>query len=379
MSKVRIAFFLEVMQEDFDGVAITMHQIIRHIPKDKIDAIFITPQPPQKDIGFPVHVCKYFVLPEKGKEYRVGLPGRTKGLDELLDSFQPQLVHFSSPTFMGWYAYRYAKKHEIPVTSIYHTHYDGFMDYYFKKFPFLIKPSKWIISKFYELYKGCDRVFAPTASMKEFLMAYGVDESRIAIWGRGVNADRFNPNSRDEGFWNELPTENKKILFVSRLVKEKEPETLIRLHGLLGKRRDLSLIIVGDGPTREELESKMPDAYFAGSLFGDDLAKAYSSSDLFVFPSTTETFGNVVLEALASGLPVIAADAGGPGDIVKHQQTGELVEPQNEQAFYDAIVRFADDKTYYQQCREHAVAYAKSQSWEMLCENLFENYFTLTR
>jgi len=380
MSKVRIAFFLDIMQEDFDGVSITMHQIIKRIPTDRIEPIFITPHPPLNDIGFPVFLTKYMILPEKGKEYRLAFPKRNKELPGILDEFKPDIVHYSSPTFLGWYAYRYAKAKGIPVSTIYHTHYHGFVDYYFRNLPFLIKPGKTLLRKIYALYKDCDRVFAPTKSMKEYLLTEEVKEERISIWGRGVDTNRFNPEKRDEHLWLEIPDGNKKALFVSRLVKEKEPQTLIRLHKLLTEKRpDITLVIVGEGPMREMLESHMPNAHFTGSLFGDDLAKAYASSDVFVFPSTTETFGNVVLEALASGLPVVAANAGGPKDIVKQGETGELVEPQNEEEFLNAIIKLVDDQEYYLKCRSNAIAYGQSQNWESLSGELFSTYLNLAK
>ncbi|MEQ9304203.1 MAG: glycosyltransferase, partial [Marinoscillum sp.] len=105
---------------------------------------------------------------------------------------------------------------------------------------------------------------------------------------------------------------------------------------------DISMVIVVDGPARQELQQNMPNAIFTGKLVGEDLSRAYASSDVFVFPSTTETFGNVILEAMASGLPVVAADKGGPSDILRTGETGFLVKPQMEEEFYDRIVQLAD-------------------------------------
>ncbi|MFT7198004.1 MAG: glycosyltransferase involved in cell wall biosynthesis, partial [Marinoscillum sp.] len=206
-----------------------------------------------------------------------------------------------------------------------------------------------------------------------------VQEDKLKVWGRGVDTDRFTPKKRKEGLWPDIPKENKIVLFVSRLVREKEPETLLRLYKLIeANRTDVTMALVGDGPTRLYLEESMPKAVFAGTLRGEDLSVAYASADVFVFPSTTETFGNVVLEALASGLPVVAAAKGGPVDIVQDGITGALVEPQNEQAFYQAIVKLIDDETYYNQVRAAALVYAESQNWESLCKELFDEYKRLS-
>ena len=376
MAKMKIAFFLDVMKEDFDGVSITMHQIIRRIPKDEIEPIFITPQPPEKSFPFPVYQCPYLDIPFSNKDYRYALPGRMKEVEAILQEFAPDLVHFSTPSALGNYAVKFARQQGLPVTTIYHTHFPSFATYYLRYIPKIEKITEPIVYKLFALYRDCDVVFAPTPSMKEYLLGMDVQEANLKIWGRGVNTDRFNPEYRDMSIWPNQST--KKVLFVSRLVKEKEPKTLIRLHALLAEKRpDIQMVITGEGPTRSKLEKNMPTAHFTGKLTGTDLSKAYASADVFVFPSTTETFGNVVLEALASGLPVVAADEGGPKDIIQNGKTGLLIEPQNEEAFFEAIVKLVDDQSYYQNMQKAALAYARSQNWESLCKELFGVYQSL--
>jgi len=375
MEKLRIAFFLDVLKEDFDGVSITMHQIISRIPKDKISPVFITPQLPENDLGFPVYECPSYDIPLSSKDYKFATPRRMKELPKLLADFDPHLLHFSSPSALGSYAIKYGKAHNLPVTTIYHTHFPSFAEYYFRYIKGIEKVTEPIMYRLFWLYREVTRVFAPTLSMKKYLLGKDVKEERIKIWGRGVSTERFGPHHRDEDFWPELPKESKKVLFVSRLVKEKEPWTLIRLYKMFEEHRpDIRMVIVGDGPKRKLLEKNMPNAHFSGKLVGEDLSKAYASSDIFVFPSTTETFGNVVLEALASGLPVVAANAGGPKDIVQHGETGMLVTPRKEEEFYGEIVKLVDDKGYYQQVRKNALDYATSQNWENLCKDLFAEY-----
>ncbi|MBV6645848.1 MAG: glycosyltransferase family 1 protein [Cyclobacteriaceae bacterium] len=375
MGKLRIAFFLDVMKENFDGVSITMHEIIRRIPEDRVEPIFITPQPPESPIGYPVYECPYLDIPFSNKDYRFAVPKRMKNLKSILRKFDPHLIHFSSPSALGGFAVDYGDEHNIPVTTIYHTHFPSFATYYLKYIPQVEKISNVFFKDFYSIYHKCQRIFAPTKPMKEYLLNQQVPESIIKMWGRGVSMIRFNPERRDEQFWPQIPEGDKKVLFVSRLVKEKEPDTLIRLYRLFNRKRPhIKMVITGDGPTREKLEKNMPDALFTGKLTGNDLAKAYASADVFVFPSTTETFGNVVLEAMASGLPVVAANAGGPSDIIKHEISGLLVEPQKERAFYKNIIRLIDDESYYQKIRSGGLEYAKSQSWAHLCDLLFSEY-----
>ena len=355
MNRVKIAFFLDVMEEDFDGVANTMHQVIKRIPNDLLEPIFITPQPPKKDFPYPVYTCPYWSMPFNQKDYRFALPGKMKSLKRTLDQFGPDIIHFSSPSAMGSYAVKYARANKLPVTTIYHTHFPSFATYYLRFIPWIEQLSDPIIKRLFWVYRAVDRVLAPTPTMRDYLLGKGVKEEAINIWGRGVSTDRFGPHHRDENLWPSLSPTTKKVIFVSRLVKEKEPKTLIRLYQLLAKRRpDIKMIVTGDGPTKRILEESMPDAIFTGKLTGEDLARAYASSDVFVFPSVTETFGNVVLEALASGLPVVAANGGGPVDIIKQGVTGVLVEHQNEEAFYEEIVKLLDNEEYYATSRQNA-------------------------
>lgn len=376
MDRVRVAFLVDVLRENFDGVSNTMHQIISRIPKDRIEAMFITPQLPEGDIGFPVHECPYFEFPFY-KDYRLSLPGKMKGLEDLLNDFKPDVIHWSSPTPLGNYAVKYAIKKGLAITSIYHTHFPMYASYYLGFIPGIEKLTQAVAKKVFRIYRYTHRVFAPTIGMRDYLLGMGVEPGRLTVWGRGVNTALFHPRFREQRF---LDEGKKKVLFVSRLVREKETDTIIRLYHLLSARRkDIQLVITGDGPDRKRMENKMPEAHFTGKLKNEALSKTYASCDIFLFPSMTETFGNVVLEALASGLPVVAANAGGPKDIVQDGQTGYLIEPKNESAFFDAIVRLADEPDLRARMSTNAVTYATDQNWEHLCEELFTTYESLKK
>jgi len=373
MKKIKVAFFIDVLREHFDGVSNTMHQLIKRIPKDRIEPIFITPMVPDKDIGFPVYECPYIQIPVN-KGYRMALPKRMKNLAQILDDFEPDIVHWSSPSLLGAYAIKYAKKRDLPISTIYHTHFPTYADYYLGFIPKLEKLTSPIAKQMMKGYKNSSVISAPTKTMRSYLLKMGIPEDQVKIWGRGVELDRFSPNFRDIRFFDKYRACNtKKLLFVSRLVKEKETNTLIRLHHLLKENRpDLSLVITGDGPDRRRMEKNMPNAIFTGKLTGIDLATAYASADVFVFPSITETFGNVVLEAMASGLPVVAADAGGPSDIIQHEKTGLLIKPKDENAFYNAVATLIDDKNKTLRIQSAAHRYAVNQDWEQLSEVLFK-------
>lgn len=368
------------MEEDFDGVSVTMHQVIKRVPKDEFDVIFITPHPPKNEIDFPIYEVPYYRVPEKNKDYRFGLPKKRKDLEKILDDFDPHILHYSSPTAMGNYAVKYGNKRDKVVVSIYHTHYPSFVTYYIGFIPLVVRLVERLFYRLYKLYRKTTKILAPTEPMRTYLKTVGVGDEAISVWGRGVDTSRFNPSKRKENHWPSIPQGNNKVLFVSRLTREKEPQTLVRLYKLFAdKRPDISMVIVGDGPMRAKLEKHMPDAVFMGKQTGEELSVAYASADIFVFPSTTETFGNVVLEALSSGLPVVAANAGGPSDIVENGESGFLVEPKNEQSFFDKIVELVDSLQMRKDMSEAAIAYAESQGWEKLANQLFDEYRGLVK
>lgn len=373
--KTRIVFFVDILERHFDGVSNTMHQLAHRIPKDEVEAIFITTFPPsQDDFPFPVYQCPYisWIL---YKDYRIGQPGRMKNLEQILTDFKPHLLHFTSPTFMGKYAIKYAERNNLPVTTTYHTHFYAYMEYYFGFFKLLEKLMGNIalrLSRWY--YTKVNTTFVPSEPMRQFLIELGVEESKIEYFRRGVNAQHFDPSYRSEELRASYGLQDKKIiLFVSRLVKEKELDTIIRTHRLFEERRsDVTFMITGDGPFKGYMEKRMPNAIFTGKQTKEELARLYATADVFLFPSTTETFGNVVLEAMASGLPVVAAAAGGPKGIVTRSDAGFVVEPKNETAFYEKISEIIDNPELHQKFGKNAVVYAQNQSWDVLCEGMVE-------
>ncbi len=378
MSKFKIAFFVEVMEEDFDGVAHTYHQIIPKIAKDKVDIVFFTPLPPKKDIGFKVVNSPYIFMPLQ-KQYRIGLPKLTSKIKNELESFSPDLIHFSSPSSMGKYAIKYAKKRNIPVTTIYHTHFPSYFSYYIKRFPFLKLFSNYTLKIFHWFYHNVTHVFVPSKEMKTYLLKQSVKELNISYFKRGVNIKKFSPEHLNPYFKEKYQIkESKIVLFVSRLVYEKDIETLAKVYEKFQKKdTNTAFLVVGTGAGEGYLRKKMPNAYFTGKLIGTDLAEVYASSDIFLFPSISETFGNVVLESLASGTPVVAANEGGPTDIISNNENGFLVEPKNIDLFVEKTLLLLEDDNLRKKFSEKAVEYAKTQSWSAICNGLFQQFYKL--
>jgi glycosyltransferase involved in cell wall biosynthesis len=376
MGKVKIVFFIDVLKKDFDGVSNTTHQIASRLPRGVFDAIFITPLPPDDaSFPFPVYQCPSIDIPLY-KQYKLALPKKMKGLETILDNFAPDVIHWSTPSALGWYAVKYAKKRRIPAVSIYHTHFTSYVEYFLRFVPGVDKISPPIARRLLSLYKDCALVLAPTDSMKKYLQVLRVEGDKIKVWGRGVNQHLFSPSHRDERFFNQYGLKDeKKILFVSRLVSYKSTDSLIDLHQLLDKKH--KLIITGDGPDTARMKSKMKGAVFTGKLTGENLSKVFASADVFIFPSVTETFGNVVLEAMASGLPVVAARSGGPADIIVDSETGFLATPGDVNEMHRHVKRLLSDEALRQRISEQGVRYASQQNWDVLCQQLFDYYTDL--
>ncbi|MFZ9046645.1 MAG: glycosyltransferase family 4 protein [Cyclobacteriaceae bacterium] len=372
MHKIKVVFFVDVLQENFDGVANTMHRIIEHIPKEEIEPLFVTPLPPlSSDFPFKVLVVPSIDIPLY-KGYPLALPQLRAKLKNSLDEFSPDVVHWSTPSLLGNFAQRYAAKRGKPTITIFHTHFASYVEYYLSFVPglYTIKPP--IERKLLSIYSKTNLVLAPTPSMADYLSSIGVKNKNLKIWGRGVNSTLFNPQNRNESFYLDrgVSAKSVKVLFVSRLANFKEIDTIIRLNKLF-QGTDFQMIIVGDGPDRNRMEKEMVDAVFLGKLIGEELCVAFASADLFVFPSLTETFGNVVLEAMSSGLPVIAAKAGGPSDIIKHGVSGFLVKPRDERDIFDHCRMLIDNPELYRTVRLAAISYAQNQNWNFLCKRYF--------
>lgn len=371
----KIALFADVLEENFDGVSITLHKILEAIPSDLFEVLVITAHPPKDltSIKHKIHLCPYLKVPAQ-KGYRLGLPYNKK-LREALDQFSPDLIHFTSPSLFGRFAIKYAQKHGLPVMNIYHTHYPVYLKYYVGRLgDFLIGGiAKYLFSWY---YRNSDLTLVPTRTVKKDLIKLGIPSHKLKIWSRSLKVEKFNPSFRDESLFDlVIPRENKKVLFVSRLIKEKEMKTLHKVYKRLRKSdKSISMIITGDGPMREWLEKKMPKAIFTGKKVGTDLSRIYASSDLFFFPSESETFGNVVIEAMASGLPVIAADAGGPSELIKNNKNGFLVKPRKAKKFSAKIIEVLSDPLLHAKMSTEALNFIQTRSIESLHLQLWQTY-----
>lgn len=277
-------------------------------------------------------------MPGGRGEYRLakGLPASIR--DDLV-AFQPNIVHVSAPDLLGHRALSWARRQNIACLASLHTRFETYPRYYGLGFtePLLVALQK-------RFYNRADQVMVPSPSMARLLMQWGV-RTPIGIWSRGINHARFNPQRRDNGWRRALGIADDAVAigFLGRLVLEKGLGVFAEVITEL-KRRGVPhhVLVIGEGPARAWFASRVPEAVFTGYQGGDDLGRAVAGMDIFFMPSITETFGNVTTEAMAAGVPVVAAHATGAVDLVEPGVTGFLVPPQNVSAYADAIQRLIE-------------------------------------
>ncbi len=309
-------------------------------------------------------------LPGPRKEFRLGfgLPGAAK---KRLDTFRPAIVHIATPDWLGIGALRFARRRGIPVVASFHTRFDSYPRFY--GLPWLEKPVADYLRWF---YGQCAHVYPPSQSMAEELRAAGIKDVRI--WARGVDGDRFSPRRRSrewraaQGFG----PDDVVVAWVGRIVREKGLDMFADAFGEAAARnRRLKALIVGEGPERRRFETRLPTAVFLGHQDGEELARAYASADIFFNPSVTETFGQVTLEAMASGLACVCASALGSSSLVAHGSNGFLVPPAAGSAGYvERILELAEDHALRARCGQAARARAECYDWTTILDGLIANY-----
>jgi glycosyltransferase involved in cell wall biosynthesis len=303
-------------------------------------------------------------------EYRVPL-GLPRGVRRDLEKFRPNIIHISSPDISAHRAVTWARARNLPAVASVHTRFETYLTYYHLQ---LFEPM--LRAGLRRLYRRCDALLAPAESMAAVLRAQRMN-SNIHIWTRGVDRDQFNPGRRDMDWRRSLgiADEELAVMFLGRLVLEKGLDVFAATIKELERRgvRHHPLVI-GEGPAKAMFEEQMPTGVFIGQQVGDNLGRAVASADVFLNPSVTEAFGNVTLEAMACGLPVVAAAAVGTTSIVRDGQTGTLVKPGETSGFADALEAYARDPGLRRRHGEAGLAYAATMDWEEINASVLRVY-----
>ena len=303
-------------------------------------------------------------------EYRLAL-GLPRAARDRLAAFRPDVIHVAVPDFLGRQALALGARLGIPVVASYHTRYETYLAHYG-----LGMMTDWVGDLISAFYRRCREVYVPSESMADAL-AMGEGAGNVRVWTRGVDVARFDP-ARRSATWREVHgvgANEVVVLFASRLVREKRLATLTDMFARLAAAGVACRpVIVGDGPEREALGAALPGALFLGFLVGDDLPDAYANADIFVFPSDTETFGSVTLEAMASGLPTLCADATGSRSLVDPGVTGFLEPADSGEAFYRRARQLIEDPV-----TRHAMSLAARErslefSWDEAMGMLLDRY-----
>ncbi len=364
---LRVAVVTESFLPQVNGVTNSVLRVLETLSAKGHEAMVIAPDSenaPSTYAGF--RVKRVPSLAVKGL-LPVGFPQRS--MEPLIEGFNPDVIHLASPFFLGKYATRIAQRLSIPTLSIYQTDVAGFARHYGLSIAHS-QLTNWVAN----IHKQTDRTLAPSSWSCEQLQSSGVDN--VALWQRGVDSVRFNPDKRSADLRNLFTSHDEgKIIvgYVGRLANEKRIEDLAPLHD----RSDVQLVIVGDGPARQKLERALPRARFVGYKSGEDLAAHYASFDIFVHTGKHETFCQSIQESLASGVVVIAPNSGGPLDLVQHGATGFLLDTSNASDLVAAFELLSNSHT-----RELMGITARqsviNRTWEKVNNQLIDHYRELS-
>jgi glycosyltransferase involved in cell wall biosynthesis len=318
----KIALFTDTLDE-INGVAITIRRLIQTARKRGVELMVITAG--DAAAPFPEGVKRFasvgdFVLPEY-PELKLSFPPILDVMD-YIEKGGFTRIHVSTPGTVGLLGLLISRMMDIPVAGTYHTDIPQYVRSLTNDE--FLEQAAW--SYMIWFYNQMEEVMVPSNGTRQQLMSRGLPEEKMKPLPRWVDTEQFTPVRRKEDFWtNRGIPEGIRLLYVGRVSREKSLELLAETFSeLIDSGFGASLVIVGDGPYRQEMETRLKGypAYFTGYLAGEELQDGYASADLFVFPSATDTFGNVVLEAQSSGLPVIVSDAGGPKELMVDGETG---------------------------------------------------------
>ncbi len=363
--------FLEVT----DGSIITLRRLASYVRSRGVQATVLCSASRAKH-PLPEGVISVPSIPlPVQSEYR--FPFRlTRQAKAAISKYPNTLVHVGAPDGLGIAAQRFARRLGLPAVASFHSNIVSYFKYL--SVPRVFEHLGWTYFRWF--YRQFDQVYVPTQSMIEELDLHTVN-GNFLLWPRGVDATVFNPSHRSEVWRRELGIDAKEVvaLFVARLKWEKGLKVLTEVcRRIQMSSKPIRTVIVGDGVGYAPLRAELPASVFTRELTGDALSTAYASADLFFYPSTTDTFGNVTLEAMASGLPTVCADAPGSKSLVQNGITGFLVDAADIDGFVSRILHLSADADLRRSMARSALRAAQSYSWEKTFDTLWQYYIGLT-
>lgn len=369
--KLRVAIVTESFLPQLNGVTNSVVRVLDSLRANGHEAIVIAPSNGLADLqldrtyaGFPI--VRVPSLPFR--QLPVAMPNPF--VASILTKFKPDVLHAASPFMLGGTAIGIAKRLGIPTVAVYQTDLAGYAARY--GVPFVRAVADKVMTNVHGI---ADINLAPTSEASDYLTSLGI--RNVSVWGRGVDAERFHPNLKLQPETlalreRLLAGRTKLIGYVGRLAPEKQVERFAELADI----RDCAIVIVGDGAERARLSKLLPDTHvtFLGSQTGDDLARAYAALDVFVHFGAEETFGQTIQEALASGVPVVVPDAGGPRHLVSNGETGFLVDPNEKHIARRAVRLLLREDALRARMGEAGRRAMLGRTWEANNARLLEFY-----
>ncbi|SES93920.1 Glycosyltransferase involved in cell wall bisynthesis [Salinibacillus kushneri] len=368
---MKIAIVTETFLPSTDGIVTRLTACIRYFLQEGHDVRIIAPDlgvyefEGAKVEGIPARTLPFY------RSKKFSLP--TRKVKKILADYEPDVVHVVNPALVGFSGVRYAKQLGYPMIASYHTNVAQYLDYY------KLSPFKGLIWWYFrKLHNKADLNLCTSKTVQDELV--DLDFYNVHVWKRGVDTEMFQPKRYDDDMRERLTNGQKDkilLLYVGRLAAEKEIE---KIKSVLDESDDFVLAVVGDGPHRSALEKHFEGTHtvFTGFLHGEELAKAFASSDVFVFPSTTETLGLVIMEAMASGLPLVAAKSGPTCEQIEDEKTGLLYEPDKSTDFKDTVLRFRDE-TLRKRLADAAHEEIKELGWKGAAQQVLDYYKEVAR
>ena len=359
---MRIAVVTEAFLPQVNGVTNSVLRLLEFCKAQGHDVLIIAPESegaPSEYLGYKIkHV------PSISMKKLIPMAVPKKYLEPLLEGFAPDVIHLASPIFLGHYVARIARKMGIPTVSVYQTDIAGFARHYGLTIAHNTL-KKWVS----RIHQATDITLAPSKWACRDLEQSGV--KNVRLWKRGVDLVNFTPARRDESLRSNIAGGKKKLIigYVGRIANEKRIDDL----KILNQQGDIQLVIVGDGPAAPRIKRELPGARFVGYQSGTELARYVASFDIFVHTGKHETFCQGIQEALASGVPVIGPDTGGPVDLIEHGITGLLIDTADAHELLQAVATLRNHSSFdlMQLAARRSVEH---RTWDYINSQLISHY-----
>lgn len=359
---MRIAVVTEAFLPQVNGVTNSVLRLLEFCKAQGHDVLIIAPESEGAPSDYLGYKIKHVPSISMKKLIPMGVP--KKYLEPLLEGFAPDVIHLASPIFLGHYVARIARKMGIPTVSVYQTDIAGFARHYGLTIAHNTL-KKWVS----RIHQASDITLAPSKWACRDLEQSGV--KNVRLWKRGVDLVNFTPSRRDESLRANIAGGKKKLIigYVGRIANEKRIDDL----KILDQQGDIQLVIVGDGPAAPRIKRELPGARFVGYQSGTELARYVASFDIFVHTGKHETFCQGIQEALASGVPVIGPDTGGPVDLIEHGITGLLIDTADAHELLEAVATLRNHSSFdlMQLAARRSVEH---RTWDYINSQLISHY-----